>query len=174
MNLLLFVHIRHFITRANITLLLSIIGSLGTCITFLSSYRNKRKNLKIKLSNAEYKKDQKQLLLDVSFENRSQLPIAITSVDIYLNGHQVTAESYPLCVEEYAHYHGKEVIDRKFKYNLDFPVCLQPLYAVAGQMVLDISPKDFENPSTPLTFQVHSTRGKVQQIELPCGQIKYS
>lgn len=161
--------ISQFFTKANITLLLSIIGSFGTLIALYT----KRKNLKIQVSNVAYKEDQKQLLLDITFENRSQLPIAITDVRVFLNNHELTVEKYPLCVEEYSHFHGKEVVDRKFLYNLEFPVAIQQLGASAGKMLLEFSPEELENPSTPLIFQVHSTRGKVQQIELPCDQIKH-
>ena len=91
--------ISQFFTKANITLLLSIIGSFGTLIALYT----KRKNLKIQVSNVAYKKAQKQMLLDITFENRSQLPIAITDVHVFLNNHELTVEKYPLCVEEYSH-----------------------------------------------------------------------
>lgn len=42
------------LTRENITLALSIFGSIGTLITFISSYLHTRKNLKIKISRAGY------------------------------------------------------------------------------------------------------------------------
>ena len=160
--------ISQFFTKANITLLLSIIGSFGTLIALYT----KRKNLKIQVSNVAYKKAQKQMLLDITFENRSQLPIAITDVHVFLNNHELTVEKYPLCVEEYSHLHGKEVVDRKFLYNLEFPIAIQQLGASAGKMLLEFSPEELEHPSTPLPLQVHSTRGKVQQIPLPCDQIK--
>lgn len=44
--------ISQFFTKANITLLLSIIGSFGTLIALYT----KRKNLKIQVSNVAYKK----------------------------------------------------------------------------------------------------------------------
>ena len=168
MNLLLSTQTQSLITRDNITLLLSVIGALGTCITLISSFLHKRKNLKIHITDAEYNKNQNQMLLTLAFENRSQLPIAITSVRIFLNGHELSAAKYPICVSQYIHRHGSEVVDRKFLYNLNFPITIQQLGAFAGKMLLEFS------PSTPLTLQVHSTRGKVQQIALPCDQIKYS
>ena len=162
-----------FITRANITLFLSIFGAFGTLITLISSFRAKRKRLKIKISNVKYNKKQSQMLLDIAFENRSQLPISVTSVHIFLNHHELEIEEYPSCVGEYTHLHGGEVVDRKFLYNLKFPVTIQQLGASAGKILLEFSQKELENPSTPLIFQVYSTRGRVQQIELPCNQIEY-
>lgn len=173
MNLLLSTQTQSLITRDNITLLLSIVGALGTCITLISSFLHKRKNLKIHISDAEYKESQNQMLLTLTFENRSQLPIAITSVHIFLNGHELSAAEYPICVGQYTHRHGSEVVDRKFLYNLNFPITVQQLGAFAGKMLLEFSPKELENPSIPLTLQVYSTRGRVQQIVLPCDQIKH-
>lgn len=121
MNLLLSTQTQSLITRDNITLLLSVIGALGTCITLISSFLHKRKNLKIHITDAEYNKNQNQMLLTLAFENRSQLPIAITSVRIFLNGHELSAAKYPICVSQYTHRHGSEVVDRKFLYISTFP-----------------------------------------------------
>ena len=81
--------------------------------------------------------------------------------------------SYPRNVGEYTHKSGNEVIDRKFTYNLKLPADIQQLGALSGHVLFDISPKDFENISTPLTVLVHSTRGRVQKIGLKPNQIKY-
>ena len=43
------------LTRENITLALSIFGSIGTLVTFISSYLSKRKNLRIKCKNQRKK-----------------------------------------------------------------------------------------------------------------------
>lgn len=165
--------ISQFVTRANVTLFLSIFGAFGTLVTLISSFYAKRKRLKIKISNVQYKKDQKQMLLDIAFENRSQLPIAVTSVHVFLNNHELEVMEYPWSVNEYTHLQGGKIVDKKFLYNLEFPVTIQQLGASAGKMLLEFSPKELESPSTPLIFQVHSTRGRVQQIELPCNQIEY-
>lgn len=159
-------------TRENITLALSIFGSVGTLVTFISSFLTKRKNLKVVFNSSAYRKEIHWLILVITFENRSRLPIAITSISAILNGKEIKPIRYPHCVGEYTHRVGPEVIDKKFEYNLKLPADIQQLSAVSGYILFDVSPKDFENLSTPLTLLVHSTRGKVQKIELQPDQIK--
>lgn len=160
------------ITKDDITFILAVIGSLGTIFSLVSSFLVMRKNLRVTVSNAVYRKEFHILMISLTFENRSRLPIAITSVKVFsLNG-ELPVEKYPRCVNEYTHRHGKEVVDRKFQYNLEFPVDIAQLGAVSGSILLEISPKEFESLPTPLIVQVHSTRGRVQKIKLNLNQIK--
>lgn len=159
-------------TRANITLALSIFGAAGTLVTFISSYLTKRKNLKINITSATYRKGLRWLLCDITFENRSRLPIAITSISVTINNKTIEPKPYPCCVNSYTHRIGNEVIDRKFEYNLKLPADIQQLGALSGHVLLDISPEVLENLSTPLTFVIRSTRGRVQKIELSPNLIK--
>ena len=160
-------------TRANITLALSIFGAVGTLVTFISSYLTKRKNLKINITSATYRKDLRWLLCTITFENRSRLPIAITSISVTINDKTIEPKPYPCCVNSYTHRIGNEVIDRKFEYNLNLPADIQQLSALSGHILLDIAPEVLENLSTPLTLAIHSTRGRIQKIELSPNQIKW-
>lgn len=159
-------------TRANITLALSIFGAVGTLVTFISSYLTKRRNLKISISSAMYRKDLRWLLCAISFENRSRLPIAITSISATANNRTIQPNPYPCCVNNYAHRIGNDVIDRKFEYNLKLPADIQQLSALSGYVLFELSPEEIEKLSTPLTLAIHSTRGRVQKIELSPNLIK--
>ena len=162
-----------YLTRENITLALSIFGSIGTLVTFISSYLTKRKNLKINIVSCTYKRPINTLILIISFENRSSLPIAITSISATINKRPFKPIRYPHCVGEYTQKNGNEVIDRKFTYNLPLPVDIHQLSAVSGHVLFDISPSELEKLSTPLTLAICSTRGRVQKIELQPNQIKW-
>ena len=159
-------------TRANITLALSIFGAVGTLVTFISSYLTKRRNLKISISSAMYRKDLRWLLCAISFENRSRLPIAITSISATANNRTIQPNPYPCCVNNYAHRIGNDVIDRKFEYNLKLPADIQQLSALSGYVLFELSPEEIEKLSTPLTLAIRSTRGRVQKIELLPNLIK--
>lgn len=161
------------LTRENITLALSIFGSIGTSITLISSYLTKRKNLKINIASFTYKSHLQRLALLVTFENRSRLPISVTSISCSLHGKIITPIRYPQGVGEYIHRIGKDIVDKKFEYNLSFPADIQQLCAVSGYILFDISQEDLENLSTPLILQVHSTRGRAQKIELQPSQIEW-
>lgn len=159
-------------TRANITLVLSIFGSVGTLVTFISSYLTKRKNLKISITTSVYRKDLYWLMCAITFENRSRLPIAITSISATANNKTIEPKPYPCCINNYAHRIGNDVIDRKFEYNLNLPADIQQLSALSGYVLFELSPKEIENLSTPLTLAIQSTRGRAQKIELSPNQIK--
>lgn len=161
------------LTRENITLALSIFGTIGTVITFIANFLVYRKNLRIKIVSSTYKKDFHQLILVTSFENRSRLPITVTSVSATINDKQLKPLRYPRCVGEFIKKDGNEIIARKFLYNLKFPIDIQPLSAVSGHILFDVSPKELETLSTPLTLSLHSTRGSVQKIEFLSDQIKW-
>lgn len=165
--------ISRLLTRENITLALSIFGTIGTLVTLTSSYLTKRKNLKIILASSTYRRDLERLVLSMTFENRSRLPIAITSVSIIKDNKELNLAPYPSCVGEYTHRYGTEIVDRKFEYNLKLPVDIQQLSAVSGFVLFDVSPTELENLPTPLMLLIHSTRGRVQKIELPSDQIKW-
>lgn len=160
------------VTKENITLALSIFGAVGTLITFVSGYIQNWKNLRIIISNATYNQNLYMLLLSVTFENRSRLPIAVTTLSLFSKQNEILPFKYPKCVEQYAHRQGSEVVDRKFLYNLNFPVDIQQLSAASGYVLFEISPEDFERFSTHLTLQVRSTRGSAQKIQLDPNLIK--
>ena len=160
-------------TRENITLFLSVFGSFGTLITFISSYLTKRKNLKISISSCVYRKDFRWLIFVITFENRSRLPIAITSVSATLNNQEVKSLSYPHHVGDYVYRSGDKILDSKVEYNLKLPADIQQLSALSGYVLFELSPKEIENLSTPLILLIRSTRGRVQKIELSSDQIKW-
>lgn len=163
--------IKTIITRENITLLLSIIGSIGTLITVISAITTHRKNLKISIAKSVYNSSLRRLILSVTFENRSRLPIAITNLKLSTKGETVDCMSYPFCVGTYSNKEGHEVVNRLFTYNLKLPADIQQLSAVSGYALFEISQEHIQNPSTPLILLVSSTRGRVQQIELPNTKI---
>lgn len=161
------------LTRENLTLALSIFGSIGTLITFITNFLVYRKNLRIKIVSSTYKKDFHQLILVTSFENRSRLPIAVTSISAFAHNHELKLLRYPLCVGKYIQRSNNEIIDRKFEYNLKLPIDIHQLSAASGHILFDISPTELETLSTPLTLSFHSTRGLVQKIELLPDQIEW-
>ncbi|MBO5373238.1 MAG: hypothetical protein J6A75_11070 [Lachnospiraceae bacterium] len=161
-----------YLTKDNITFALALLGSIGTLFTCIINFLVYRKNLRIKLISSTYKKTLHRLILVITFENHSRLPITITSVSATMNNKELELLSHPHCVGEYTQKHGNEVVDRKFTYNLDIPVGIQQLGAVSGHILFDVSPTELEKLSTPLTLSIHSTRGRAQKIELQPNQIK--
>lgn len=152
--------------KANITLFLSIIGSIGTLSTFVISFLNKRKKLHISVSNVSYSKEQRILFVPITFENRSQLPIAVTDVILVNKGHQYFHLPYPRQVSCYTHTIGNEVVDRINTYNANLPIDISQLSAKSGYFLFDIPTGVSQTLETDTFLLIHSTRGKVMKIEL--------
>ena len=162
-----------FLTKENITFVLSIFGSLGALFSFITNFFIYKKNLRININSADYRRDLHRLILIITFENRSRLPIAVTSITANIDAKKFEPLSHPHSVGQYTQREGKEVIDRKFTYNLQIPLAIQQLDAVSGHILFEFSPAELETLSTPLTLLIYSTRGQVQRIELQPDEIKW-
>lgn len=162
-----------FSTKDAITLILAIIGAVGTFTNYFFSYLAKRKNLKITVARIALKIPINTLVVSLCFENKSQLPISITSISFLVDEIETMPCKYPELVEEHYVERKGVLVNSKFLYNLNLPLDIQQLGAASGHILLDISQEKLQNLSTPLIVQVHSTRGKVQKITLPLDQIEY-
>lgn len=158
----------NILTLENISFVLGLIGTTGTAWSLVSS----RKRLRVHISNMVYRTDLKTLVIVALFENRSNLPISITNVTLMAAEKELSFEPYPRCVSEYYHKKGSEIVDKKFLYNIAFPVSLSQLEAASGHLLLDISQEDFEKLPTHLTLKVYSSRGRVQKKQLNTSVIK--
>ena len=161
------------LTKDNITFALSVFGSVGALYTFINSCLIMRKHLKITISDIAYNQTVESLVLSLAFENRSQLPIAVTSIQMKIGKTTIDSVKYPAFVGEYFHKHGQEVVDKIFEYNIKLPLDINQLSASSGCVLFDIAQEELENLSTPLTILIYSTRGRVQKIRLQPDQIKY-
>lgn len=160
-------------TQENVTFVLSVFGSLGTLFTFVYTYWTKRKNLKVKIVSATYKKDRQQLILIVNFENRSQLPISVISANLSFSKETHKPLRYPKWVGHHKYSDGPEVVDRKFTYNLEFPINMNSLTAASGYILFDIPEEKLQNLSTAAILRLRVTRGLALRILLKQNQIKW-
>ena len=77
--------IKSLLTKDNITLALSIFGSIGTLLSWLFSITKNRKNIDIKIAGRRFSNNTNFLLVYMLFENRSSLPISITDISVQLD-----------------------------------------------------------------------------------------
>lgn len=165
--------LKELLTRENVTLALSIFGSLGTLFTFIFSFITHRKNLKISVTSATYKPNLNQLALIFCFENRSRLPISVTSITTNFNSVDISLKPHPNYVGNIHFEENHQIVHRLFEFDLKIPVDIAQLSACSGFLLFDISQDDLRSVSTALNFQVHSTRGSEQKIELTSDRIKW-
>ncbi|MEY8285411.1 hypothetical protein AALA13_16580 [Lachnospiraceae bacterium 50-23] len=147
-------------TRDNITFILALIGSFGTCCTLIAQ----RKNLSLSIQYYSYKN--KSLLTYISFTNHSRLPISILNVSIVLNDVCYPCVYIPTKVCETIRRSGKEVISCKEDYSIQFPISLSSLAGSSGYLYFDKLPKTFPDVPTTVTIEVSTNRGKAKKMIL--------
>lgn len=157
-----------YLTRDNITLALSIFGSLGASASWAVIYLSQRK--KFRLSIAEFMPNNKGCLFYMMFENQSRLPISITRIMIMEHGQTVDCVVIPKIVREFTCTAGTEVIERKIDYSLPFPVSLSPLAATSGYVSFECDQPLLKKGTTTVTFEIYTNRGKASRIELELSQ----
>lgn len=163
--------LKELLTQDNITLALSIFGSLGTIITIVSKVLVNRKNLSFSVASITYRYE--KLYINMSFINKSRLPISIISVSLKVNNHIYESVPYPENVGKHTLREGKEIVNRIFMYNILFPLSIGSLNASSGFIAFDVSKEAIQSPSAPLTLLIHSTRGLKQKVKLAHNQIDW-
>lgn len=152
----------HFnlLTRENITLVLSIFGSVGTLTTWFVSFIKNRKKFSIIVNG--YRFDSQGLLLYVQIINRSYLSLSISDISIKLSNQIIYTDKIPVKVLETTIRKGLEVIEHKADYSMSFPVQLSPLGGCSGYLNFSFEKDIPQLPSNTVTAVIHSNRG------LPC------
>lgn len=150
----------NLLTRENITLALSIFGSVGTVITWLVSFMKNRKKFSIIVNG--YRFDSQGLLLYVQIINRSYLSLSISDISIKLNDQTFYTDKIPVKVLETTIRKGFEIIEQKTDYSMPFPVQLSPLGGCSGYLNFSFEKDIPQLPSNMVTAVIHSNRG------LPC------
>ncbi len=136
-----------YITRENITLLIALIGAIGT----ISGIVSKRTNINLKIIDYVHIKTHKNIVqLFLLIENRSSNPIIISSISIsYLKGKKYYCELLPKIITE-------NKLNKVFTPN--FPINLQAYQGYQGYFEFlyceDISLVEGKN----LDIQIYTNR----------------
>lgn len=157
-----------FFTKANITLFLSIIGTVGTLYTLISTMVFQRKNLHIKVHAFSVIRDMG--IMYVTVENRSRLPIAITSLEIEVSNTFISCCHEPKRIAERVRKIGGEVVSRSEYYSMTFPISLSSLAATSGYLCFGNIPDNVSAHPTEVTFQVQTNRGTLMKRKLSISQ----
>lgn len=157
--------LKELFTRDNITLALSIFGSIGTICTWLYNYIKIRKSFTIELNG--YRFNPKGLLLHVQFVNKSTLSLSINEIAIKHNEIEYPCSKIPQKVLETTHKVGKEIVSHKEYYSLEFPINLPPLCGASGYLYFSSDSENFPKLSTETTVIIRSNRGRAVEKKLP-------
>lgn len=152
------------LNRENITLCLSIIGSLGAVISAVSAFIRNRK--RIKVSVIGYRHDRRLYTFWLLIENRSRLPISVNAFSIKAdNGTCMCVLSQKVAIESVRRVGSKVVSSREYL-SANFPINLPGLSSCSALILFEPLEQLLKADSKSVTFQVHTNRGKVSQIEL--------
>lgn len=160
-----------YLTRENITLTLSIFGSLGTFFTWLYIFIKNRKNFDIKIVGHLYGYDNKSLLIFVSLTNKSRLPISITDIRIKMFDSIYQCGKIPVKVHEVTTKCKGEILSHHEYFSLSFPISLPELGGASGYLFFDFPELVAQPLSSQVTLLISSNRGKTVEKRLSLGRI---
>lgn len=147
-----------------------ITGILGFIISLINlAYffviRNIKLNIRFGAVRLKVKQHPKHNELDVyfSFENKSQLPISITRVQLVINDRLYDCIRMPVKIEQVIYSEHNEVYDRDTLKSSIIPINLSPLAAESGFLVFHIPKDTLLDYDKALSFRICTNRGKAVQ-----------
>lgn len=150
-----------YITKENITLVLAIIGSVGTAISCINRFLQSR--IKLSLILYGFRKTDKGLLMYVGISNKSQMPISITSISLKIDEDSFNCKEIPERVVENIYRSNGVEYGRDDKYSMLMPISLSSLFSACGYVYFELPPQVLKSVSTQATFLIHTNRNKIVQ-----------
>lgn len=154
-------------TRDNITLALSIFGSIGTVFTFIHTFITNRKNVNVRIIGHRFSDE--SLLIYMAFENKSRLPISVTGITVMINGVWYSCVEPSITVLNETFRTGKIVTSHHEYKSLALPISLPSLGGTSGYVYFEFPEAIFQTDTTQLKFLINSNRGVVVEKTLPLG-----
>ena len=146
-------NISRHITRENITLLIAIIGAIGSISSWIYMAVANRKNVSFEIVDyASHFKEIKQLF--VFLQNKSSIPIVITSIQFRLGNRQYPCELIPKKILEKA--------DRVYSTPM-FPINLSPHYGESFFLEFINCQDILLAPENTVYFVIYTNRGVINK-----------
>lgn len=156
-------------TRNNITLFLSIFGSVGTLASWLFTLAKNRKNLNIQIVGRRFSDDANSLLLYAMFENKSRLPILITGISVQLDSIWYSCEKIPLTTFTETTKCKGEILSHHEYQSLPLPIFITSLGGTSGYVYFAFPESSLPPDATHLNFLISTNRGKPIEKKLWLG-----
>lgn len=152
-------------TRSNITLLLSIIGSVGTVSSWIHHWITTRINFSISVNGYSYV-ESKGLLLHATFSNHSRLSLSINDICLKSNDLEYSCSAIPQKVLEITNRRGKDILSHHEYFSMDFPINISPLSGKSGYVYFPLDSKISLTLPNTVDFVICTNRGKVRKMSL--------
>lgn len=162
--------IKSILTRENITLFLSIFGSIGALSSWIYTVMKNRKNLNIEIIGQRFSDDSCSLLVYAMFENKSRLPISITGLSVQLNSIWYPCERIPITTLTETTRCGKEILSHHEYRSMPLPIFITGLGGTSGYLYFEFPESSLPVDATTLSFLVLTNRGKAIEKKLSLGR----
>ena len=161
--------IKAYFSKDNITLILSILGCIGSLLSWLYIFFQNRKCFDIEIVGHLFGYDQKSLLIFASFTNKSHLPITITNINVKLGDSFYTCAKIPVVAHRERTTCKGEVLSQHEHMSLAFPITLQSLGGVSGYILFEFPESVSQPESTRASFVISTNRGRSVEKKLSLG-----
>ena len=149
-------------TRSNITLFLSILGSVGAISSWFYTFYKNHKHFSVEI--VSYRPSSFGLLLYIQFSNYSELPLSINEIAVLHNKHEYICKKNPSKVLEKVNQKGCNTITY---YSMKFPINLPPLCGDSGYLFFSVEKDGFPLEAKEVTLIIRTNRGREVQKTLP-------
>lgn len=150
--------------------ILGILGFIISLINLIQYLMSRRINLEIQIRECtlrQYAKGQKKLTLHYRANNKSNLPITITDLQIVINSRVYDESLYTFEIFAYKHTID-DIVEYVPTYNEHLPINLPMLSSHAGYLVFLVPEDTPENVCKDLTLKIRTNRHKeVQRSFVP-------
>lgn len=146
--------------------ILGVAGFIISVINLIYFFAIRRKKLNIRfgaIGVSDYFNSNEVLKIQYFFENKSQLPISITRIQILIGNKLIDCERIPVVIEEVTRKRGNEIYDRDILKSKSIPININPLAAESGYFAFSIPQGTLSKSETALTFRICTNRGKAIQ-----------
>lgn len=152
---------------------LGIAGFIISLINLIHYFISRKINLEItflEYAHRNYIKGNRRLIVHYQINNKSQLPISITNIQVLVNN-KLYSEDYE--THEILAYKriAKDVNEYVPTYNKHLPINLDCLQSNSGYLVFSISEDIFPKIDEGLIFQICTNRNKVIQMKFSPNEL---
>lgn len=162
--------IKTYFSKDNIALILSILGCIGSLLSWLYIFFQNRKCFDMEIIGHLFGYDQKSLLIFASFTNKSHLPITITNINVKLGDSFYTCAKIPVVAHRERTTCKGEVLSQHEHMSLAFPITLQSLGGVSGYILFEFPESVSQPESTQASFVISTNRGRSVEKKLSLGR----
>lgn len=152
-------------SQLNITTVIAVAGFVISLCTAISTWAAKRRRLRFAIYFARGAED--TMYFRFGIENLSQLPIAISRVQIKVGNEWFDCTPLSTMVQRHIHRVGDKIVSKETMYSSPMPIALDALGAFNGTILFEGLPTLPEKSEKTVNLRVSTNRGRAFEISVP-------